>query len=79
MVVICSSDQDYDENALAFVKVFRKLNSDKVLLLAGNPIHLIGELTEAGLDGCIHIKSDIIATISSVQRKIEKTIKSLEV
>lgn len=79
VVIICSSDQDYDESALAFVKAFRKLNSGKVLLLAGNPIHLIGELTEAGLDGCIHIKSDIIATISSVQRKIQKTLKSLEV
>ena len=79
VVVICSSDQDYDESALTFVKAFRKLNGDKVLLLAGNPIHLIGELTEAGLDGCIHLKSDIISTISSVQRKIQKTIKSLEV
>jgi methylmalonyl-CoA mutase len=79
VVVICSSDQDYDEGALAFVKAFRKLNRDKVLLLAGNPIHLIGELTEAGLDGCIHLKSDIIATIANVQRKIQKTIKSLEV
>jgi len=79
VVVICSSDQDYDESALTFVKAFRKINNDKVLLLAGNPIHLIGELTEAGLDGCIHLKSDIISTISSVQRKIQKTIKSLEV
>ncbi len=78
VVVICSSDQDYDESALVFVKAFRKLNSDKVLLLAGNPIHLIGELTDAGLDGCIHLKSDIIDTISSVQRKIQKTLKSFE-
>jgi methylmalonyl-CoA mutase len=79
VVVICSSDQDYDESAMAFVKAFRKINKDKVLLLAGNPIHLIGELSEAGLDGCIHLKSDIIATISNIQRKIKKTIKSLEV
>lgn len=78
VVVICSSDQDYDESALTFVKAFRKINNHKVLLLAGNPIHLIGELTEAGLDGCIHVKSDIISTISSIQRKIQKTIKSLE-
>ncbi|MDP3360307.1 MAG: methylmalonyl-CoA mutase family protein [Lutibacter sp.] len=78
VVVICSSDQDYDESALTFVKAFRKINKDKVLLLAGNPIHLIGELTEAGLDGCIHVKTDIISAISSIQRKIQKTIKSLE-
>jgi methylmalonyl-CoA mutase len=78
-VVICSSDQDYDENGLAFVKTFRALNSEKVLLLAGNPTNIIDELTKAGLDGCVHMKSDVIGTISKIQDKIQKTIKSLEV
>lgn len=77
VVVICSSDQDYAEFALAFVNAFRALNTDKVLLLAGAPINL-NELTEAGLDGCVHMKSDVFATISSIQHKIQKTIKSLE-
>ena len=79
VVVICSSDQDYDEGALVFVNTFRALNKDKVLLLAGNPIHLMDELTEAGLDGCIHMKSDVITTISRIQNKIKETIKPLEV
>lgn len=78
VVVICSSDKDYDEHAVDFVKTFRAINSDKVLLLAGNPPN-IDELTEAGLDGCLHLKSDIITTISSVQDKIQKMIKSMEV
>lgn len=79
VVVICSSDQDYDENGLAFVKTFRALNSEKVLLLAGNPTNIIDELTKAGLDGCVHMKSDVIVTISKIQDRIQKTIKSLEV
>jgi methylmalonyl-CoA mutase len=79
VVVICSSDQDYDESAVAFVKTFRGLNSEKVLLLAGNPTNIIDELTEAGLDGVVNIKSDVITTISSIQNKIQKTTKSLEV
>jgi methylmalonyl-CoA mutase len=79
VVVICSSDQDYDESALDFVKTFRALNNDKVLLLAGNPINIMAELTEAGLDGCIHLKSDVITIISNVQNKIQKLIKPLEV
>ncbi len=79
VVVICSSDQDYDENGLTFVKTFRALNSEKVLLLAGNPTNIIDELTKAGLDGCVHMKSDVIGTISKIQDKIQKTIKSLEV
>ena len=79
VVVICSSDQDYEESAIAFVKAFRSLNSEKVLLLAGNPINIINELTDAGLDGFVNIKSDVITTISSIQNKIQRTTKSLEV
>ena len=75
VVVICSSDQDYDEYAVAFVKAFRALNTDKVLLLAGAPANL-SELTEVGLDGCVNMKSDVIVTLSNIQKKIQKTIKS---
>ncbi len=79
VVVICSSDQDYEESAIAFVKAFRSLNGEKVLLLAGNPTNIINELTDAGLDGYVNIKSDVITTISSIQNKIQRTTKSLEV
>ena len=75
VVVICSSDQDYDENAVAYVKAFRALNTDKVLLLAGAPANM-NELTEAGLDGCVNMRSDVIASISSIQQKIQKSIKA---
>ena len=79
VVVICSSDQDYEESAVAFVKTFRSLNSEKVLLLAGSPTNIISELTDAGLDGFVNIKSDVITTISRIQNKIQRTTKSLEV
>ena len=72
MVVICSSDPDYDESALTFVQIFRALNTDKVLLLAGNPVNIMDSLTAAGLDGCINLKSDVIQTIADVQKKIQK-------
>ncbi len=76
VVVICSSDKYYKESALDFLKTFRAINKDKVLILAGNPIELADELTEAGLDSFIHVRSDIISIISSVQDKIQKTIKN---
>tara|TARA_R110002049_G_scaffold279949_2_gene459109 strand:- start:5874 stop:7691 length:1818 start_codon:yes stop_codon:yes gene_type:complete len=79
VVVMCSSDPDYDESALAFVKTFRNISKDKVLLLAGNPEHLLDVLKQEGLDGCIHLKSDVITTISSVQKKIQKAYKTLGV
>ncbi|MFB9051524.1 methylmalonyl-CoA mutase family protein [Formosa undariae] len=75
VVVICSSDPDYDEHALAYVKTFRALNSEKVLLLAGHPVAILDDLTKAGLDDCIHMKSDVIHTISGIQNKIQKHIK----
>lgn len=79
VVVMCSSDPDYDTSALTFVQIFRSLNSDKVLLLAGNPISIMDSLIAAGLDGCIHLKSDVIHTISGVQEKVRINIKSLQV
>ncbi|WP_308990942.1 methylmalonyl-CoA mutase family protein [Mariniflexile litorale] len=79
VVVICSSDADYDENALLFIETFRRINSEKVLLLAGNPLNILNSLTAAGLDGCIHLKSDVIQTISGVQKKIQKYNNLLKV
>ncbi|MCK5907051.1 MAG: hypothetical protein KAG37_05635, partial [Flavobacteriales bacterium] len=76
VVVICSSDKDYTETAVDFVKTFRKTNKNKVLLLAGNPSDIADELIEAGLDGFINIKSDVIDTISKVQSRIKKLVVS---
>jgi methylmalonyl-CoA mutase len=79
VVVICSSDPDYQESALDFVKDFREQNSSKVLLLAGNPEGMQESLIEAGLDGFIHVRSDIYKTLSEIQQKISKTTKALEI
>ena len=79
VVVICSSDPDYEESALAFVKAFRAQNTNKILLLAGNPVGITDQLNQAGLDGYIHIKSDVIQTISNIQEKVQHKLKSLEV
>jgi len=78
VVVICSSDEDYDLSAVDFIKTFRAINTNKVLLLAGAPANL-NELTEIGLDGVVNMRSDVITTIANIQHKIQKTIKSLEV
>jgi methylmalonyl-CoA mutase len=78
VVVVCSSDNDYQENALQFVKTFREIEPDKILLLAGNPIDIADQLTKAGLDGFIHMKSNVINLISDVQNKIQKTLKTVK-
>lgn len=76
VLVICSSDKDYNESALQFINTFRALNKNKILLLAGNPVEIAEKLTKAGLDGFIHMKSDVISVISDVQNKIKKTVKT---
>ncbi len=76
VVVICSSDTDYTEKAVTFVKTFRALSQDKVLLLAGYPLDILDDLKKAGLDGCVHLKSDIIQTLSEVQKKVDKKLNS---
>jgi len=78
IVVICSSDNDYLEYALQFVKTFREIEPDKILLLAGNPVDIADPLTKAGLDGFIHMKTDVIHLISDVQNKIQKTLKTVK-
>ena len=78
VVVICSSDNDYQENALQFIKIFREIDSEKTLLLAGNPVDIADQLTKAGLDGFIHMKSNVINLISDVQNKIQKTLKTVK-
>ncbi|WP_396601036.1 methylmalonyl-CoA mutase family protein [Algibacter sp. R77976] len=75
VVVICSSDQDYDETAVDFIKAFRAINTNKVLLLAGAPKNM-DELTEAGLDGVVNMRTDVLVTLASIQEKVQKTLKS---
>jgi methylmalonyl-CoA mutase len=75
VVVICSSDKDYDETAVDFIKAFRAINTDKVLLLAGAPKNM-DELTELGLDGVVNMRTDVLVALSSIQQKIQKTLKS---
>jgi methylmalonyl-CoA mutase len=75
VVVICSSDQDYDQTAVDFVKAFRAINTDKVLLLAGAPKNM-DELTDAGLDGVVNMRSDVLVTLAAIQNKVQQTLKS---
>ncbi|WP_158837449.1 methylmalonyl-CoA mutase family protein [Polaribacter sp. L3A8] len=76
VVVICSSDEDYDQTAVNFVKTFRAINTEKVLLLAGAPKNM-DELTAAGLDGVVNMRSDVLVTLSAIQQKVLQTLKSL--
>lgn len=67
VVIICGSNEDYEEKAMDFVKQFRASEPDKMLWLAGMPPGPSEAFLEAGLHGFIHIKSNVIDTISQIQ------------
>ena len=75
IVVICSSDEEYRDSALKFVREFRALNPAKVLVLAGNPVDIEDSLKQAGLDGFIYLGSDVIDGLSLIHKKLERMIK----
>ena len=50
-----------------------------MLILAGYPEEIQASLLEAGLDGFIHMRSDIFKTLTEIQDKISKTTKPLEI
>lgn len=75
LVVICSSDEEYRDTALRFVREFRNLNRSKVLVLAGNPAEIADSLKQAGLDGFIFLGSDVIDGLSLIHKKMERMLK----
>ena len=69
VIVLCSSDSDYDE----LIGPFRNSFSDEntVLILAGYPEGKTEHYRKAGIDFFIHRKSDIVDTLSKINRKLD--------
>lgn len=66
IIVLCSSDKEYEE----FGKELAKLDNGKTMLVvAGNP-DCKDNLKEAGIDRFVHVKSDILATLSEIQTEL---------
>ncbi len=68
ILVICSSDEEYGEgNAL---KIFEELKNDTIVVLAGNPEGTADILKEAGLKYFIHVKSNVLETLTEFQKQL---------
>ena len=65
IVVICSSDEEYNENA---IKIFNELKNDTIVVLAGFPKDLVEELKAAGMQHFIHVKSNLLETLEGIQK-----------
>lgn len=70
IIVMCSSDQDYETSAAAFARTFKSLALHKTLVLAGYPEPIVQELKSAGVDTFIHIKSNAVEVLTAFQNKL---------
>ena len=70
IVVICSSDEEYADNAL---QIFEALKNSAIVVLAGYPTELIDTLKAAGMEHFIHVKSNVLETLRQFQKQIGVT------
>jgi methylmalonyl-CoA mutase len=70
IVVMCSSDADYETSAVSFIETFKSINKDKLLVLAGYPEALVADLQNAGVDSFIHIKSNAVEMLTDFQNRL---------
>jgi methylmalonyl-CoA mutase len=72
ILILCSSDEDYTNDAKNLITSLRKQFKNKVIILAGSPQDDREELEEAGLDFYINLKSDILDTSSLIIKKLNR-------
>ncbi|SFE72073.1 methylmalonyl-CoA mutase family protein [Alteribacillus iranensis] len=69
ILVLCGTDQSYEEQAADIVEGVKKQTPDKTILLAGNLSDEENQqLSERGLDGTIHRHSNVYETLSWLHR-----------
>jgi len=67
IIVICSSDAEYTELA---PEIFNKLNKEAIIVVAGYPKAIIDDLKAAGIKHFIHVKSNLLDTLSGFQKEL---------
>lgn len=70
-IVICSSDEMYEDVVWDFTKnIKEELNSDIKVILAGYPADKIDEYKDAGVDEFIHIRANIYEINKNLQKDL---------
>ena len=63
IVVFCSSDEEYLEMAPA-AQMIKENNPETIVVVAGNPKDVIGELNAAGVDNYIHVRTNVLEALT---------------
>lgn len=70
IIVICSSDEDYVEYVPELAKMIKTENNNKTVVVAGYPKEHIDSFKQAGVDDFVHVKSNLLDTITAYQKKL---------
>lgn len=63
IVVICSSDEEYETMGVELAKAMRSKSAKTCLVIAGNPANAIDSLKEAGINEFINVRSNLLETL----------------
>ncbi len=67
IVVICSSDDEYEKIA---PEIYEKLKGKVITVVAGYPKSIIKNLKEKGIENFIHVKSNILEDLQRFQKEL---------
>lgn len=70
IIVICSSDDDYVEYAPELAKMIKSEDHNKTVVVAGYPKEHIDSFKQNGVDDFVHVKSNLLDTITAYQKKL---------
>lgn len=68
--VLCSSDEEYGTIGIEIVHKFKSEKPAGILIVAGNPVSLIENLKQAGIDDFIHVRTNVIDCLNSYNQKL---------
>jgi methylmalonyl-CoA mutase len=69
IIVLCSSDEEYDIIAPVACKGIKSINKDAMIFVAGYPKERINELKSAGIDDFVHVRTNVLEFLLDLQKK----------
>lgn len=70
LVVICSSDDEYKEIVPEITRKLKEQRPSLLVVVAGYPAGIVEDLKQAGVDGFIHLKSNLLEELRSYQQRL---------
>lgn len=70
IVVLCSSDEEYEAMAPAATQI-KKQSPKTLVMVAGNPKEIREQLTEAGVDHFIHLRTNVLEALTHCNAILE--------